>query len=81
MPESWDGDSSQETMGVTLAETHSSGKLDLKKPHPVAMQDGLRTPSNTQSFNPKCIFCARNAGPKIEQRLKEWSINNLRPIP
>ena len=31
MPENWDGRSSQDSMGVTLAETHSSGDVEIEE--------------------------------------------------
>jgi hypothetical protein len=38
-PETWDRGVFQESMGMTLAETHSSGMWKLKRPPPVARQE------------------------------------------
>jgi hypothetical protein len=46
--------------------------------------EGCECQHTHKTFNPKFILFKRNAGTKMQQRLKEWPTNNqlnLRPIP
>jgi len=75
---------SQESMQVTL-EMPNSWDMGLKRPPPGARQDYQWRDGDTyKTFNPKLILSKRNAGTKLEQRLKEQLTSDrsiLRPIP
>ena len=64
--ESWDNESAQESLWVTLAEIHSIGDRNLKRPPPVARQkpqwNDRDTNSNHKTFYSKFIPSTRNSG-------------------
>jgi hypothetical protein len=69
----------QESMGVTLAETPSTGDMEPE----VATScnqvghlggEGLHTTHKT--FGSKFVLSTRNAGTKMKQRWREWTVTS-----
>ena len=74
------------SMGVILAEIQSSENREdttscSQAGPPV---EGKGHKQNQYNFHPKFVLSTRNAGKKMEQRMREWpnyTLPNLRPIP
>lgn len=79
MTETWDGGGSQESMWVTLAETHSCGDMEREQTTPYSQTafpvKGEEHQPICKTFDPKFVLSTTNTGTKMEKRVKEGPNN------
>ena len=77
MPATYIGGGAQESMGMALAETHSSGDTEPDCSIPRKNSSGgIRTPTNKQNFKPKICPLYKKYNDKEGPRTERMANNN-----